>query len=391
MLTNPSPCSLDPVGAVELASASTENWFPFDRGEGLVETFFGTGAVYQAVKDMDLQEGDAVLLPSYNCGHEIEPVLRAGARVAFYEVDRSASINLEHLKSQCTDDVRAILVTHYFGFPQQLDKLLELCHERDVKLIEDCAHALFSSDGNEPLGSRGDYAVFSFRKSLPLGDGGGLLRQSGAGSMPLEKPPWLSVFSKSWRLRHKSFVFNRPNGVSWSRRLIFSLTWPLAQVPAAMMKVLSLFGIVQHNPDDERFDFPGLALSWSMSARSNAIMRDVSGADVLGRRRTNFLRLLEIDAWSKRMVPLYPEIPPGVCPLYFPVRCCDTEGLLERLAEHSLPAVPWWEHLHPAVPWEEFDAARQLKESIVAIPVHQELRAQDMDAYAAVLSAHTND
>ncbi len=72
--------------------------------------------------------------------------------------------------SQCfittcfTKDVKAIIAYHQYGFPQNMDKLLEFCQEKKVILIEDCAHVIDSKYKNIPVGSFGDFSIYSFSK-----------------------------------------------------------------------------------------------------------------------------------------------------------------------------------------------------------------------------------
>jgi hypothetical protein len=72
-----------------------------------------------------------------------------------------------------SDQTRAILVIHEYGFPHpHLDELLEVARTREIPLIEDCAHSLDSSIDGRPLGSFGDFAIFSLPKVLPVAAGG---------------------------------------------------------------------------------------------------------------------------------------------------------------------------------------------------------------------------
>ncbi len=75
-----------------------------------------------------------------------------------------------------TNRTRAIVVIHEFGYPHpQLEALLGVAAERCIPLIEDCAHSLDSTYDGRPLGSFGDYAVFSLSKVLPVEVGGVLV------------------------------------------------------------------------------------------------------------------------------------------------------------------------------------------------------------------------
>ena len=62
--------------------------------------------------------GSVVLCPSYNCGHEIEPLLRLGLRPKWYRVGPDLETDLDDIRRRFTEEVRAVLVTHFFGFAQ---------------------------------------------------------------------------------------------------------------------------------------------------------------------------------------------------------------------------------------------------------------------------------
>ena len=137
------PVVLDPVLRIgRTATPSGDPWrLPSHRDSRIQLLFGGTAAVYQAARALGLTGKDKVLVPAYNCGHEIEPFLRAGAQVGCYRVDERLDIDLGHLESMLDSTVRAVLVTHYFGFPQPVRAIRELCDRRGVALIEDCAQS----------------------------------------------------------------------------------------------------------------------------------------------------------------------------------------------------------------------------------------------------------
>ena len=56
--------------------------------------------------------------------------------------------------------------------------LADLCRRRNMLLVEDCALALLSADGSQPLGTFGDWAVFCLYKTLPLPNGAVLVQNT---------------------------------------------------------------------------------------------------------------------------------------------------------------------------------------------------------------------
>jgi hypothetical protein len=80
-----------------------------------------------------------------------------------------------------TERTRAIVAIHEFGYPHpQLDELFRAARERGIPLIEDCAHSLDSTVDETPLGSFGDFAIFSLPKVLPVRSGGIVVGPAGA-------------------------------------------------------------------------------------------------------------------------------------------------------------------------------------------------------------------
>ncbi|OFZ80466.1 MAG: hypothetical protein A2583_14275 [Bdellovibrionales bacterium RIFOXYD1_FULL_53_11] len=69
---------------------------------------------------------------------------------------------------------RAALVYHQYGFPQDMNRIMDHAAAKKMIVIEDCAHACASTYKGRPLGSIGDYAVFSFSKFVFCGALGGI-------------------------------------------------------------------------------------------------------------------------------------------------------------------------------------------------------------------------
>ena len=173
----PSLPTLDPRLLLPSLEPARAFRFPLDRiGAGGHLFYLARAGVYHAVRHFVAGCG-RVLMPGYHHGVEVEAARAAGATVEYYRVDRDLRLVVEDVLARARQpDTRVIYVTHYAGFAQPLEPLLALCRERGLKLIEDCALALLSSDaGGVPLGARGDAAVFCLYKTLPVPHGGLLL------------------------------------------------------------------------------------------------------------------------------------------------------------------------------------------------------------------------
>lgn len=65
-----------------------------------------------------------------------------------------------------SDAVKVIIAYHQYGFPQNMEKLIDFCQDKKIILIEDCAHTIDSKYKSIPLGSFGDFSIYSFSKFI---------------------------------------------------------------------------------------------------------------------------------------------------------------------------------------------------------------------------------
>jgi hypothetical protein len=124
-------------------------------------------------------------------------------------------------------------------------------------------------------------------------------------------------------------------------------------------------------PTDYYFDV-GKA-DWRMSRQTRLMLNAVNSRSVIQHRRASFLSLLESARSLAGAEPLFDRLPPGVCPLVFPLVVIARDHWIRELWRRGIDAIPWWAGYHRAMDWSEFAEARHLKDSIVALPVHQGL------------------
>lgn len=141
--------------------------------------FFSEGreALAVALKELKLRREDEVIVPSYVC--DIVPkVLEQYATVIYADINPSTLVvDFEEIKNLISSMTKAVIVAHMFGKVHDLKKIHDFCREKNVVLIEDCAQAIYSFEGETRAGSLGDYTILSFRfsKDVNLFKGGALL------------------------------------------------------------------------------------------------------------------------------------------------------------------------------------------------------------------------
>jgi dTDP-4-amino-4,6-dideoxygalactose transaminase len=84
------------------------------------------------------------------------------------------NVNPDTIEPLVTDRTRAIIVTHAWGLPAEMDRIMTIARRRRLTVIEDCAESLLASFRGRTTGAWGDIGCFSFQasKQLSTGDGG---------------------------------------------------------------------------------------------------------------------------------------------------------------------------------------------------------------------------
>ena len=81
----------------------------------------------------------------------------------YVDIDHTTlNIDPDLIEQAITPNTKAILVQHTFGCVAELDRVIDICQRHNLKLIEDCAHALGASYKGQSVGTYGDMAIYSF-------------------------------------------------------------------------------------------------------------------------------------------------------------------------------------------------------------------------------------
>lgn len=138
----------------------------------------GTVALELALHAIGLQPDDEVVVPARSFFATAAAVVRMGGRPVFADIDHGTqNLNAATVEACLTGRSRAVICVHLAGHSCDMDPLVRLCRERGVALIEDCAQAHGARYRDQPVGSFGDLACFSFcqDKIMTTGGEGGMV------------------------------------------------------------------------------------------------------------------------------------------------------------------------------------------------------------------------
>ena len=153
-------------------------------------------------------EGDEVALPALNCESIPDVIAAAGAKLVIFGNDPADfSPSLASCRAALGPAVKVVVLPHLYGIPADLAGFAELCRERKLLLIEDCAHCVRGTADGREVGSVGDAAIFSFSYDKPLSLGwGGALSLSPALAASLPPPAFPPMAEAEDRLVAAAFV-----------------------------------------------------------------------------------------------------------------------------------------------------------------------------------------
>lgn len=137
-----------------------------------------TSALEMSSLLFDIHPGDEVILPSYTFVSTANAFVLRGAVPVFIDI-RPDTLNLDEalIQAAITNKTKAIVPVHYAGVSCDMDHILAIASENNLRVIEDAAQSVLSKYKGRYLGSIGDVGAFSFHetKNITSGEGGALL------------------------------------------------------------------------------------------------------------------------------------------------------------------------------------------------------------------------
>jgi dTDP-4-amino-4,6-dideoxygalactose transaminase len=150
----------------------------FARTLGLKHAFAcasGSAAVHTAIAALDPEPGDEIVTTSVTDMGALSPILYQGAIPVFADVDPlTYNVTARSIEAVLSTRTRAIIVTHLFGNPCEMDEIMALARERNLPVIEDCAQSFLARYDDKIVGGIGAIGCFSLQqgKHITTGEGG---------------------------------------------------------------------------------------------------------------------------------------------------------------------------------------------------------------------------
>lgn len=194
----------------------------------------GTLALDVALKALDVGAGDEVVTTPRTFLATASSIVTAGAKPIFADVDlNSQNITAETIQAVLTPSTKAIIVVHLAGMPAEMDAIMALAEQLNIKVIEDCAQAHGAKYKGRSVGTIGHIGAWSFcqDKIMTTGGEGGMVTTN-------DKTLWSTMWSykdhgKSW-----DAVYERehPPGFRWLHES-FGTNWRMTEMQATIGRI----------------------------------------------------------------------------------------------------------------------------------------------------------
>lgn len=137
----------------------------------------GTSALYSMFVGADLKEGDEVICPAYTFYATVTPLFFTGAIPVLADSRDDGNVDPQDIERKITENTKAIIVTHMWGMPCDMDSIVKIAKQYNLMLFEDASHAHGATYKKRKIGTFGEASAFSLQaqKTLTGGEGGVLL------------------------------------------------------------------------------------------------------------------------------------------------------------------------------------------------------------------------
>ncbi|NLX15214.1 MAG: hypothetical protein GXY44_16420 [Phycisphaerales bacterium] len=305
----------------------------------------GRVALYAILKGMGITENDEVVMPGYTCVMAVNPIIYLGAKPVFVDIEPvTYNIDPNRIEAAITPRTRMIIAQHTYGYPADMNAIMDIAQRHGLPVVEDCCLALGSRYNGQLAGTFGIAAYFSsqWNKPYTTGLGGMAVVRDKELAGRIEQIVEYDLIPPGSRettmLRAQLAVY---------RSLIYPCTTTLAQ---NFFRVLTKLGIVVGSSSSEEFGpvmeanfFKGIS---DLQAKSGLKQLTRLEQNCAHRKRMTILyeQLLAEKKW-----PL-PTIPSQIDPVLvrYPVRVADKVKALQGAARHFVELGSWFEcPLHP--------------------------------------------
>jgi dTDP-4-amino-4,6-dideoxygalactose transaminase len=161
-----------------------------------------TAALHLSMLAAGLKPGDEVITTAMTFCATVNAIIHAGLAPVLADIDAvTMNIDPELVEAKITPKTRAILPVHFAGRACDMDAIMDIAKKYNLKVIEDCAHAIETEYHGQKAGTFGDFGCFSFyvTKNIVTGEGGMVLTRSGEDAARIKTLALHGMSKDAWK------------------------------------------------------------------------------------------------------------------------------------------------------------------------------------------------
>lgn len=142
-----------------------------------------TAALHLSLVALGLEPGDEVITTPLTFCASVNAIIHAGGTPVLADVDPvTQNIDPDRIREKITPRTKALLPVHFAGRSCDMDPIMDIANEHNLKVVEDCAHAIETTYKGRHAGTFGDFGCFSFyvTKNVCTGEGGMVIAREDA-------------------------------------------------------------------------------------------------------------------------------------------------------------------------------------------------------------------
>lgn len=135
---------------------------------------YGRSAQWAFFKALNISNAE-IVMPAYTCSVVAHAITLSGNTPRFVDISfDDFNMDLDQLESKINEKTRAIIATHTFGYPQDVQRIEEIVkaaeakYDTQIKIMQDCCHAFGAISNGMLIGTAGDVAVYAFNISKTM-------------------------------------------------------------------------------------------------------------------------------------------------------------------------------------------------------------------------------
>ena len=325
----------------------------FRRNRGAVERFeqefarafhavdavafpYGRSAQWAFFRALGIENAE-IIMPAYTCSVVAHAVSLSGNTPVFIDINLDDyNMNLDDVESAVNENTRAIIATHTFGYPQDLDRLeaivegAEKQYGHKIWLMQDCCHAFGAEWKGRVIGTSGDVAVYAFNISKMMTSiFGGMLtfqdrvladRVRAWRDAQFRKAGWVKAIKRRVYLLAVYVAFNE-----W----VYGFTWWLQE----RTPLLNRFTRAYHL--DDQIHFPPDSTDRMLDVEAAVGLAQLGKYPRIIQRRREYARYYDRHL-PRREGWVFPPLREGATYSHYVVRVPDRESVIQEYAEKGL-------------------------------------------------------